>query len=113
MNDEFKERFVEYSYVEKISLLRDILKELKNNCDVPTESENKLINESIVLVNQWMGSLDILDEPDDAHHSTCYEQIDKKELLNMAEFINDELEKSLYHQFHLHKLIEYKLCSMN
>jgi hypothetical protein len=113
MNDEFKERFAEYSYVEKISLLRDILKELKNSCDVPTDLENKLINESIVLVNQWMGSLDAFDEQDDAQNSNCYEQIDKKELFHMAEFLNDELERSLYHQFHLHKLIEYKLCLMN
>jgi hypothetical protein len=113
MNDELKERFIGYSYMQKLSLLKEILTELKNSCDVPTVMENKLINESIVLVNQWKESLDCFEEIEENQVSFCYLQIDKKELYIMAEFLNDELERSLYHQFHLHKLIEYKLCSLN
>ncbi len=113
MNNELKERFDGYSYLEKISLLSEILKELKNSCDVPSDMENKTINESIVLVNQWQEILDIFEKPDNVSDTFCYNQINKKELLNFAEYLNDELEKSLYIQFHMHKLVEYKLTSLN
>ena len=113
MNEELKERFADYNFLEKITVLKETLMEIKNNCDVPTEMENKLINESIVLITQWQEILDNFEEQEDLQNSFCYMQLDKKELYHMVEFLINELEKSLYLQFHIQKLIEYKFSFLN
>jgi hypothetical protein len=110
-NRVLSEKFADYTFLEKLLFLKDILKEMKLNCNVPTEYEKKIINETTYMVNGWIESLNEHIDLEESSDDICFENINKEELIVMALFLNEELGRNLYHQFHVHKLVEYKLNS--
>jgi hypothetical protein len=101
------EKFLEYSTIDKIKSLLELLKELKGQCTdkIKVGKRNVIVNKIIIRLEQTLNQLDLSDNKDEIK-GECFEAINFNDYVFISTWLIELIEQDFYEQINSITLIK-------